>query len=90
MSTVREPPRVVVLTADGLLKVRTDHTPADTAETSTNRRCVCWLTIAAMVVPRYVTAITSVEARVSERKLAMLYENRKETTMDGTTISNRA
>jgi hypothetical protein len=37
-----------------------------------------------------VTAITSVEARVRERKLAMLYEKRKATTIEGITIISRA
>src|SRR3989304_9009403 len=46
--------------------------------------------IAEIVVPRNVTAITSVEHKVSVWKLAILYANRYATTIDGTTINNNA
>ena len=47
--TVSCPPRASSALAPSMA-ARTSLTPAATADTSTNRRRVCWLTIAAMVV----------------------------------------
>ena len=48
-STVSLPPATSSARAESIA-ARTSFTPADTADTSTNRRSVCWLRIAAIVV----------------------------------------